>query len=492
MEEKKETISQAANVKETFETAKDLLDYVMNTEGNREQGQAIKAILTTKKHLFITGKAGCGKTTFMKRILPHIGPAAVVSPTGIAALNAGGVTIHSFFSFNLDPYAPIVEDGKLKNVETCRLNKDKRGVIKRLKVLIIDEMSMVRPDLLDRIADTLRQVRGNSVDSFGGVRLIMFGDLCQLPPVVKDGDVLYDYYDSKYFFASKSLRLAGFEVFEFKKVYRQRDESFVGILNSIRDNTISDEELSDLNKRVGVLPSGDIEYVTICSTNTEASAINLGRLVNIDSKSYFSKAEKWGDAPKDAMCEDVLEIKIGAQVLITKNGPGYVNGTVGVVSVIETNKKNDVMKIRVTIKDIDGKDIEVSLGRESWSKSVYLSTPSGIESDVVGEVIQFPVRLGYAITTHKSQGMSLDHAFVAMGNAFEGGQVYTALSRVRSLDGLYLKSEIKKEKIYIDSELEDFMKKCKENNGKFEPVPIEELKTKCDKDSFIDFEAFGL
>ena len=472
-----------------FRAPEELLASVMN-EGNMKQGKAMKAIFLSNKHLFITGKAGSGKTTFLKRIMPFLGITAVVAPTGIAALNAGGQTIHSFFGFDISPYAPVIKGNKLKNVADPA-RKDRYGILKRLETLVIDEISMVRPDLLDRIADVLRQARKNNKEPFGGVRLLMFGDLHQLPPVLKSDDVLLDYYDTKYFFSSKALRASGFEVHEFDKVYRQSDPEFLNILNGIRTGDITDDDLISLNSKVST-PKGD--YMTICSTNKEAESINLSRLALIPGRPYRSVAIKKGDAPKDAPCEELLEVKIGAQVVITKNGTNYVNGTIGRVTSVEmSDNQSEMLSISVCVgKDDKGIDIIAKLGKETWEKCKYASFPGHIETVVVGQISQFPVRLGYAITTHKSQGMTLDNVLVDMGLAFEGGQIYTALSRVRTFDGLHLKNQIVKSKIFADEVLLGFLSQCSLNNGIFKAVPVCELETNCKKAAFLDFESYGL
>ncbi len=459
-----------------FKSASDLLRWIMEKDKNVEQGKAMKEIFTGKSHMFITGNAGSGKTTFMKRILPFIGPTAIVAPTGIAALNAGGQTIHSFFGLNLDQYIPEIKNNELVNNEPIRLNKEKRRVICKMKNLIIDEISMVKPELLDRIADVLRQVRNNK-EPFGGVRLIMFGDLFQLPPVTKFNDISQGFYDGKYFYSSKSLKLAGFKVFEFKKIFRQKDDKFISILNAIRIGNVTDEQLDTLNKRL-VPPSGDNRYITICSTNSKASSINAINLANIDGETFSFESVKRGDYPKDAQCEDLLNVKIGAQVIITRNGSNYVNGTIGKIEDIvpQTDSNNRVLKdepkvIKVSVDE----DVTANITPVSFEKRKADIINGRIGYETVGEITQYPLRLGYAITSHKVQGMTLDNALIDINDAFDTGQTYVAISRCRSMDGLFLSNPIGRGAIKVDEDILSFFAMARENNGVIDPVSVEEL-----------------
>lgn len=475
-----------------FKSKKELVEYIHNVDNNRSQVVAMKYIFDKNStgHIFITGWAGTGKSTFLKRILPFLGDYGVVAPTGIAALNIQGSTIHSYFSFNMVPYWPEFKNGKFKNHIELYLTKEKRAVIRKLKFLVIDEMSMVRADLLDRVAEALRMVRGSN-EPFGGVRLIMMGDLSQLPPVLKDDDPMLTYYDTRFFFSSKALMASGFKVVIFDKVYRQKDPRFINILNDIRNGNLSKESEEILNTRVvgGNAPSNAIY---ICSTNSESSSINSSSLQRNMNPAFSFISYKEGDAPKDAPCEDILTVKVDARVVMTKNGPGYVNGSMGKVTKI-VDDRSDPEKSYIEVL-IDGKDKPSRIKRETWEKIKYTVAGGQILTYAVGKITQFPMRLGYSISAHKSQGMTLDSVILKMNKAFESGQVYTAISRCRSLEGLFLTSPILQKYIHIDDDINRFYRLSKENDGVFKPIPIKEIAENMhvedDDEDDIDFDFY--
>lgn len=476
-----------------FPSKKALVDYMYNEEKNVAQVRAMKFIFDkeSKGHIFITGWAGTGKSTFLKRILPFLGNYGVVAPTGIAALNVGGSTIHSYFSFNLDPYWPEFKNGRFKNHIELLLNKEKRNVIRNLKFLVIDEMSMVRADLLDRIAETLRIVRYSN-EPFGGVRLIMMGDLSQLPPVLKGDDPMLTYYDTRFFFSSKSLMASGFDVVIFDKVYRQKDPKFINILNDIREGKLSKESEDILATRV-VTKNFPDNAIYICSTNQESSSINQSSLQRNLNPSFTFPSYKEGDAPKDAPCEDMLTVKTGARVVMTKNGAGYVNGSMGTVTNVFVDRE-DPEKSYIEVM-IDKSDKPVKIRRETWDKIKYSVDHGQIITYTVGTITQFPMRLGYSISAHKSQGMTLDSVILKMNRAFESGQVYTAISRCKSLEGLYLTSPILQSYIHIDDDIQLFYEKAKDNDGKFEPIPVSRIAEGMniqEEDDDIDFDKYDL
>lgn len=476
-----------------FPSKKALVDYMYNEEKNVAQVRAMKFIFDkeSKGHIFITGWAGTGKSTFLKRILPFLGNYGVVAPTGIAALNVGGSTIHSYFSFNLDPYWPEFKNGRFKNHIELLLNKEKRNVIRNLKFLVIDEMSMVRADLLDRIAETLRIVRYSN-EPFGGVRLIMMGDLSQLPPVLKGDDPMLTYYDTRFFFSSKSLMASGFDVVIFDKVYRQKDPKFINILNDIREGKLSKESEDILATRV-VTKNFPDNAIYICSTNQESSSINQSSLQRNLNPSFTFPSYKEGDAPKDAPCEDMLTVKTGARVVMTKNGTGYVNGSMGTVTNVYVDRE-DPEKSYIEVM-IDKSDKPVKIRRETWDKIKYSVDHGQIITYTVGTITQFPMRLGYSISAHKSQGMTLDSVILKMNRAFESGQVYTAISRCKSLEGLFLTSPILQSYIHIDDDIQLFYEKAKDNDGKFEPIPVSRIAEGMniqEEDDDIDFDEYDL
>lgn len=469
-----------------FENANDLLQSIMN-EGNVAQGKAMKLIFTTKNHIFITGRGGTGKTFFLKRILPFLGSVSIVAPTGIAALNAGGSTIHSYFGFNLDPYIPEIKNGKLWNHESSWVNPEKIKMIKSLDTLVIDEISMVRADLLDRIGDILRKVRKNN-KPFGGVRLLMFGDLSQLPPIVND-DIFFNYYDSRYFFSSKSLMLAGYNVCYFEKNYRQKDEKFINILDNIRFNSLTKSDIDTLNDRVYV-PSDDIGCISIVPTNQKAASINTNKLNMIPNESVIFNSLIIGTPPKESPCEQILELKIGAQVMITRNGSNYVNGSVGHVIGFEKSENDDSDIICILVKLSSNGEI-VKIHQATWNNIKYVDMGGVVGKVELGSITQFPIKLGWSISVHKSQGLSLDNAYIDTSRSFESGQVYTAMSRCRTLEGLYLMNKIDKKDIMVDDNISNYYNKMKKNDYVFDPLPISDIMNKKD-DCLIDFEKYGL
>lgn len=497
-----------------FESANDLLRSVMD-EGNVAQGRAIKSIFTTRNHIFITGRAGSGKSTFMRRIYPFLESCAIVAPTGIAAINAGGSTIHSYFSFNLDPYIPEVKNKRLWNHEESRLTFDKIEMIRSLDTLIIDEISMVRADLLDRIGDILRKVR-RSKEPFGGVRLIMIGDLSQLPPIVND-DIYFNYYDSRYFFSSKSLLAAGYEVHYFDKTYRQADQTFINILDNIRYKCLKKEDIDVLNSRV-LVPGEDVSYINLVPTNVKASSINCEKLDKLEGEVYSFDAISVGTPPTQAPCEQNLILKIGAQVMITRNSPtgSYVNGSVGTVvmfkypldkAAIDKLKAENFGSLPPGKENVDKKGIVVKLADSkrnvtiypvTWYNVKYVDMGGFIGRTEIGSITQFPMKLGWAISVHKSQGLSLDNAYIDTSRSFESGQVYTAISRCRSLDGLYLMNKLKEKDILVDDVIAEYYSEMKENNFVFKPIPIGKVmeynraNKKVNKSLELDFDKYNL
>lgn len=462
--------------KEKQEEAKKNYDGLINEireslSGNEEQVEAFDAIIYTRDNLFITGKAGSGKTTFMRKILQVLPNTVVVAPTGIAALNAGGKTIHSFFGLDLDPYIPQLSgDVWMKKTypSVSNINSD---VIRHLDTVIIDEVSMVRPDLLDKMADAIRQKKGRMGLSFGGVRVIMFGDLNQLPPVVKKDDVMCRYYLTNYFFSSYALQTSGFKMFEFKKIYRQSDEEFVSLLNEVRSGEMSPETDQKLNKRVILPPEG--LCVHLCTHNEKVSQINMEELSKIPGRMFTFMAEIKGEVGKDIPCEQMLELKVGCRVLITVNDPTsdgrYVNGSRGTVDKIvrepvlrvdsdgkSTRKMDDV--VYVLLDDRGEYDEPVRITRNVWKKMDYEDNNGVVMSRTRGTVAQFPLKLGYALSIHKSQGMTLRNVYIDAALCFAPGQAYVALSRCVSLDGLFLMRPIHNNVLLKDNNINLFYK----------------------------------
>lgn len=412
---------------------------------------ANKLIAETNANLFLTGKAGTGKTTFLKKLREsNIKRMIVLAPTGVAAINAGGMTIHSFFQLRFGPFIP---NGKREKEGWFR--KEKLEIIRTLDLLVIDEISMVRADLLDAIDDALRRIR-RSHAPFGGVQLLMIGDMEQLPPVVKEDEwsLLSTYYDSPYFFCSLALKKSQYLSIELTKVYRQSDEKFISILNKIRNSSISFDELTILNKRF--INSSNYEHlnpINITTHNSVANQINKTKLDELPSKKHLFEASIWGNFPEYSYpTEKELELKEGAQVMFIRNDNSqeklYFNGKIG--TIISISKNN------IIVKDKLGNLIEVE--KCKWDNIRYELSPKTkeIEEIIDGTFEQYPLKHAWAITIHKSQGLTFEHAVIDAQNSFAHGQVYVALSRCKSLDGLFLRCPIPMDAIKRDEKLENF------------------------------------
>ncbi|HRP39064.1 MAG TPA: helix-turn-helix domain-containing protein [Chitinophagales bacterium] len=402
----------------------------------------------TSKNIFLTGKAGTGKTTLLKKIISSTYKKTIVAaPTGIAALNAGGVTLHSQFQLPLGGFLPtfgnLIADGNVK-FETkatlgrhLRMNNHKRKTLCEAELLIIDEVSMLRADILDAIDFVLQKVRRNNT-AFGGVQVLFIGDLLQLPPVVKkeEWQFLREFYYSPFFFAAKVLEQNPPVYIELNKIYRQQDKTFTDVLNSIRYNEIQEEDVEILNRYYipNFKPKAHEGFVTLTTHNRFADSINQNELNQLRSVSYNYHALIENDFPENIFpCDKTLVLKEGAQVMFTKNdyqGGRYFNGKTGVVKSLD----NDA----IIVETDTHKNIEVE--RFTWTNIRYSvdENTREIKEEVLGTFSQFPLRLAWAITIHKSQGLTFDKAIIDVKNVFAAGQTYVALSRLRSLDGLVL------------------------------------------------------
>ena len=419
----------------------------------------------TSKSVFLTGKAGTGKTTFLRN-LPNITRKrmAVVAPTGVAALNAGGVTIHSFFQLPFTPYIPEGadvsfvtkdEDGNAVR-EQFRMSGNKIKLLRSLDLLVIDEISMVRSDLLDAVDSVLRHYRRSSLP-FGGVQLLMIGDLYQLTPVVKEEEwrIISRFYRSPYFFDSNALKKVDYVTVELTHIFRQQDDVFISILNQIRTNTLTSESLAVLNSRVSTNTDNDDEQnIRLTTHNNDANGINTSKLDALEGQEYKFEADIIDNFPPYMYpTDEVLTLKVGAQVMFIKNDSSpaklYYNGKIGKITEI------DDTKIMVLCKG-DLSPIEVK--EEKWENIQYVvnNETKEIEQNVIGEFIQYPLRLAWAITVHKSQGLTFDRAIIDVHAAFAFGQVYVALSRCKSLEGLTLKTPISSQMIKSDTEVVTF------------------------------------
>ena len=432
-------------------------------ENNPELQLAWQFIENTGTHLFLTGKAGTGKTTFLRRLKEQSPKRMVIlAPTGIAAINAGGVTIHSFFQLS---FAPFVPETTFNSSQThYRFSKEKRNIIRSMDLLVIDEISMVRADLLDAIDSALRRYRDRE-KPFGGVQLLMIGDLQQLAPVVKENEweMLKNYYETPYFFASRALRETVYMTIELKTVYRQSDTFFLSLLNKIRENQADDEVLNELNRRYqpGFRPRKEEGYIRLTTHNYQAQKVTDNELASLPGQTYSFRAEIDGTFPEYLYpADEVLTIKAGAQIMFLKNDPSsekrYYNGMIGEVAAV-----NDAGMI---VRGKDNGD-EFQLLPEEWGNYKYVlnEETKEITEEIEGTFRQYPIRLAWAITIHKSQGLTFERAIIDARNSFAHGQTYVALSRCKTLEGMVLESPLRREAIISDSTVDDFTKEVERN-----------------------------
>ena len=431
---------------------------------NPELELAVQFIEKTDRNLFITGKAGTGKTTFLHQIKKKsLKRMVIVAPTGVAAINAKGVTIHSFFQM---PFGPILPN-QIANTSNAqrKFSKTKIDIIKSLDLVIIDEISMVRADLLDGIDQVMRRYK-NRNKVFGGAQILMIGDLQQLAPVVRPNEwsLLQSHYNTIYFFSSKAYQEANVVSIELKHIYRQKNEDFIKILNEIRTDTLSDMSAKILNKNYNpsFSPTKEEGYITLTTHNNRANLINESELNKLKIKSSFFKAEISGKFNENAYPNaERLELKVGAQVMFIKNDSStdkrYYNGKIGIITAIS--------KESVTVKCANEID-EIVTEKETWSNINYSinEETKAIKEEMIGAFSQIPLRLAWAITIHKSQGLTFEKAIIDAEASFAHGQTYVALSRCTSLEGLVLKTPITSSAIINDSTVSVFNESVEENH----------------------------
>ncbi|MGM9479167.1 helix-turn-helix domain-containing protein [Pedobacter sp. GSP4] len=434
---------------------------------------AAKFVNYTSKHVFLTGKAGTGKTTFLRKLIQLTHKKAMIcAPTGIAAINAAGVTIHSLFQLPFGAFFPdaagsIINQNITFNFNTPRtivkhlnMQGNKRRMIQELELLVIDEVSMLRADMLDAIDFSLRYIRRNRNVPFGGVQLLFIGDLHQLPPVVKNDEwrVMAGFYKSIYFFDALALQDNPPIYIELDKIYRQDDSVFIDLLNNLRNNTITAEDTALLKQhfKQDFKPAAHENYITLTTHNNKADAINRERLTQLQTKSYFFEAKVQGEFNEYAYPNDrSLELKVGAQVMFIKNDmtaeKRYYNGKIGVIHHIE--------KDTVEIELPEDKTV-IKISPYTWENVKYKlnEATNEIDENVAGSFIQYPIKLAWAITVHKSQGLTFDKAIIDIGDAFAPGQAYVALSRLRSLKGLVLTSHLRDSGLQQDQNIHYFSK----------------------------------
>lgn len=425
----------------------------MTERGNFELDVARFIVEKTDMSLFLTGKAGTGKTTFLREVVHYTKKKCIVlAPTGIAAVNAGAMTIHSFFQFGLGPFV----QGVIEPKSDFRINKSKLELIRHLQLLIIDEVSMVRADLMDHIDVELRRIRRNS-KPFGGVQLLMIGDLQQLPPIAHGGEdeLLRQYYKTLYFFSSAALKSMKYSCIELKNVYRQTDRHFIDILNHARNCTLTSQDISDLNARYvpGFSPKPEDGYIRLMTHNRQVDYVNAAEMEKLESKPYTFVAAVTGTFPEESYpTADSLTLKKGAQVMFIKNDPErrFINGTLGEVKSIDKNSIAVRLAESGTIIDVEPME---------WQNIRYQFDEESkeISSKQIGRFKQYPLKAAWAITVHKSQGLTFDKAIIDVHAAFSPGQAYVALSRCRTLDGLVLSSPVSASVFMRDNAVDAYM-----------------------------------
>lgn len=441
------------------------MDYDFNNEMFRLASELVNQ---SSRNIFLTGKAGTGKTTFLKYIRENCPKQiAVVAPTGVAAINAGGVTMHSFFQLPFSPFIPDDSGSDKQNEEITnknsllsklRMTLEKKKILQELELLIIDEISMVRCDMLDAVDAVLRHIRRGHNERFGGVQVLLIGDMFQLPPVVKEHEwrLLKDFYNSPYFFDSVVIREEPPVYIEFDKIYRQSEERFINVLNQVRNNELDEDGKNLLEKRFSpdFRRTKDDGYIVLTTHNDRARNKNETELNGLGNKLFSYRAEIEGDFPESAYpAEEQLLLKAGSQVMFIKNDTErikrYFNGKIGIVTELAEDR------ILVQCKD---ETEEIEIKKEKWENIRYTVDKKSrqLNDEVIGTFTQYPLRLAWAITIHKSQGLTFDKVIIDAGEAFAPGQVYVALSRCTTLDGIVLQSHIRPTKMFSDERIVQF------------------------------------
>ncbi len=457
----------------------------MTLQSNPQLELAFDYVRFTHKNIFLTGKAGTGKTTFLHQV-KQASPKrmVVVAPTGVAAINAGGMTIHSFFQL---PFGPFLPGNAREAARQRRFSNEKKRLIQGLDLLIIDEISMVRADVLDGIDDVLRRYR-DPYKPFGGVQLLMIGDLHQLPPVVKDEEwqLLRDHYQTAYFFGSHALRLTEPVSIELKHIYRQSDAAFIDLLNRVRDNQLDEQVLAALNSRyvADFQPTAEKPYITLTAHNASAQAINGEKLAALPPPLKTYKAVVDGDFPAFAFpADEELALKMHAQVMFVKNDMArekrYYNGKIGQVTAF----REGIICVRCP-----GDDADIEVMTAEWTNVKYHLNEQTKEvgEEVVGTFTQYPLKLAWAITIHKSQGLTFERAIIDAQAAFAHGQVYVALSRCKSFEGIVLRSRIAHSSVRTDQVVKNYTDETDKNS----PDAAHLTRAKADYQQMLVLELF--
>jgi len=437
----------------------------MGLSTNYELQLAVEFVQHTNRNVFLTGRAGTGKTTFLRELKNKLPKRmVVVAPTGVAAINAGGVTIHSFFQMPFGPFIPGTKRNEGEGSPIFKLSREKINLIRSIDLLVIDEISMVRADLLDGIDEVLRRFKTRTAP-FGGVQLLMIGDLNQLAPVVKDDEwnMLRNFYSTPFFFGSRALASTQYICIELKHVYRQTDTHFIDLLNRIRNNSLNADTLNLINSRYvpNIALNAPEGFITLTTHNNQANTINQNRLQQLNSAETTFRAQVGGDFPEYMYpTEFDLTLKLGAQVMLVKNHSAaeklYYNGKIG--KIIEIDDETILV-------ECPGDDAPIEVVREVWQNCKYSLNEQALEiqETVVGTFSQYPLKLAWAITIHKSQGLTFDNVIIDAQAAFAFGQVYVSLSRCRTFEGLHLNSKITERSIKTDNSIDGFTREMQEN-----------------------------
>ena len=437
------------------------MSFVPDTQ-NKEFQDALNLIQYTRQSVFLTGKAGTGKSTFLRYICEHTKKKHVVlAPTGIAAINAGGSTLHSFFKLPFYPLLPDNPDFSLQRGrihEFFKYTKPHRKLLEELELIIIDEISMVRADIIDAVDRILRVYSRNLREPFGGKQILLVGDVFQLEPVVKgdEREILNRFYPTPYFFSARVFNQIDLVSIELQKVYRQTDATFVGVLDHIRNNTVGATDLQLLNTRYGtqIEESEADMYITLATRRDNVNHINDKKLAELPGEPVTFSGEITGDFPESSLpTSQELVLKPGAQIIFIKNDfdRRWVNGTIGIISGF------DPFEETLYVITDDGKECDVK--RESWRniRYKYNEEKKQIEEEELGTFTQYPIRLAWAITIHKSQGLTFSRAVIDFtGGVFAGGQAYVALSRCTSLEGIQLKKPVSRADVFVRPEIIGF------------------------------------
>ncbi len=459
---------------------------------NHELKLANDFVQYTGRNIFLTGKAGTGKTTFLHNLHKNTAKRMIITaPTGVAAINAGGVTLHSFFQLPFGPFVPGSEIYEPNKQRQFRFSKEKKRIIKSLDLLVIDEISMVRADLLDAVDAVLRRHRRNN-QPFGGVQLLVIGDLHQLSPVAKQDEwhLLQQHYESVYFFSSKVLGITELLTIELKHIYRQSDAGFIKLLNQVRDNRLDESSIADLNRRYihDFTPGEDQGYITLSTHNRSAESINRTKLQALSQKEHRFKAEISGDFPEHIYpTMAMLLLKKGAQVMFVRNDPSaeklYYNGKIGKIAKISSKSMSVTCpgdKHEILVEPIIWENIKYTLNEEKKE----------IEENIIGTFKQFPLKLAWAITIHKSQGLTFEKAIIDAKAAFAHGQIYVALSRCKTIEGMVLSSPISPTGIKTDEAIRCFDENAHQNQPS--ESGLHEAKTSYQQQLLLDCFDFSL